>query len=87
MTTDMADIAKAKAKSTDRPPGCIGQYQQGAATVRVWLRSWAQIIDDCHERLKYFKEQFEHDPTVEQVKEYLIAHHNGLIPELLIPDQ
>ena len=87
VTTDMADIAKAKAKSTDRPPGCIGQYQQGAATVRVWLRSWAQIVDDCHERLKYFKEQFEHDPTVEQVKEYLIAHHNGLIPELLIPDQ
>jgi hypothetical protein len=83
----MTEVAKTKAKPTDRPPGCIGQYTQGATTVRVWLRSWAQIIDDCHERLKYFREQFAHDPTVEHVIEYLGTHHSGLVPQALIPTQ
>ncbi|MGC5033957.1 hypothetical protein [Micromonospora sp. DT229] len=87
VTTDMTEVAKAKAQSSDRPPGCIGQYQQGAASVRVWLRSWAQIIDSCRERLKYFQEQFAHDPTVEQAMDYLQAHHNGRIPEMLVPGQ
>ncbi|MEV5210984.1 ATP-binding protein [Micromonospora sp. NPDC053740] len=87
VTTDMTEVAKAKAQSSDRPPGCIGQYQQGAASVRVWLRSWAQIIDNCRDRLKYFQEQFAHDPTVEQAMEYLHAHHNGQIPQMLVPGQ
>ncbi|MEU4558892.1 hypothetical protein AB0F72_10905 [Actinoplanes sp. NPDC023936] len=86
-TTDMADVAKAKTRSTNLPPGCIGQYTEGAATVRVWVRCWSQIIDDCRDRLKYFQEQFEHDPTVEHAREYLAAHHSGLIPDALIPDQ
>jgi hypothetical protein len=85
ITTEMNDIAKAKTKSSDRPPGCVSQLQGDTASARIWLRSWAQIIDDCKERLKYFTEQFAHDPTIEQAMEYLNARHHGRIPDKLIP--
>ncbi|GIF01556.1 hypothetical protein [Paractinoplanes rishiriensis] len=85
ITTTMTDFAKAKTRSPDRPPGCIEVFQSETATARVWLRSWSQVIDDCRERLTYFTEQFAHDPTVDHAMEYLHAHHNGRIPDILVP--
>lgn len=88
VTTEMSDLAQAKANQSDRPPGCIIQYDQGVTGIRVWLRTWGQIIDDCHERLSYFREQFSHDPTVEHAMEYLNTQHGGFLPPMLrIPEQ
>ena len=85
ITAEMTEIAKAKTKSSDRPPGCISQLQADTASARVWLRSWGQIIDDCKERLAYFTEQFAHDPTIDNAMQYLNARHNGRVPDILIP--
>lgn len=85
ITAKMTEFARAKTRTPDRPPGCIELFQSEIATARVWLRSWSQIIDDCRERLTYFTEQFAHDPTVDQAMEYLHDHHNGRVPEILIP--
>jgi hypothetical protein len=39
-------------------------------------------------RLKYFQDNFDHDPPVEQAMEYLRVNHTGVAPDrLVIPAQ
>jgi hypothetical protein len=57
---------------------------EGPTSVRVWLRSWSEIIEECKDRLHYFREHLEHDPNIEQALEYFnAAHAAGVIPEPL----
>lgn len=73
-----------KARKTGLPVGCVHQVLEGPTSVRVWQRSWSEIIEECKDRLHYFREHLEHDPNIEQALEYLnAAHAAGVIPEPL----
>ncbi|QHN36864.1 ATP-binding protein [Gordonia pseudamarae] len=56
------------------------------ATVRVWVRTWGQIIDEAKHRLDYFQKSLQHDPSLDEAKEYLRRQHSDVIPEGLIED-
>lgn len=83
VTTDMSGDVRAEAHQQGRPPGCVMDYADGSTTVRVWLRCWSEIIEECKDRLHYFREHFEHDPSVEQALAYLEHAHPGLTPAAL----
>jgi hypothetical protein len=80
VTTNMTDAARRQARKTGLPVGCIHQVLEGPTSVRVWLRSWSEIVEECKDRLHYFREHLEHDPNIEQVN---TAHAAGIIPEPL----
>ncbi|WBB78614.1 hypothetical protein O7606_20705 [Micromonospora sp. WMMD882] len=80
VTTEMTLMARAEAKQSDRRPGLIWDINEGAIAIRVWLRSWSEIIKECEDRLHYFKDQFEHDPSVTQALEYLNFTHRQYLP-------
>lgn len=84
ITTKMTDAARRQARKTGLPVGCVHQVLEGPTSVRVWLRTWSEIIEECKDRLHYFREHLEHDPNIEQALEYLnTAHAAAVIPEPL----
>jgi len=84
ITTDMDPSVRMEARQKDRPPGCVVDYQVEGVHIRVWVRTWSEIIDECRDRMRFFQERLEHDPDMEQAIEYLnSAHQLGIIPEPL----
>jgi len=58
------------------------------AKVRVWVRDWGQIIDDARRRLDYFQKSLQHDPSLDDARDYLRRNHGDVIPEgLLVSNQ
>lgn len=57
------------------------------AKVRVWVRDWGQIIDDAKRRLDYFQKSLQHDPSLDDARDYLRRNHGDVIPEGLLADQ
>ncbi|GAB6938843.1 ATP-binding protein [Isoptericola variabilis] len=56
------------------------------ARVRVWVRDWGQIIDDARRRLDYFQKSLQHDPSLDDARDYLRRNHGDVIPEGLLAD-
>lgn len=56
------------------------------AKVRVWVRDWGQIIEDARRRLDYFQKSLQHDPSMDEARDYLRRHHADVIPEGLLAE-
>jgi len=82
VSTELNDSARADASQRDRPPGLVWD-QEG---VRVWARSWAEIIDDADYRLKFIKDKLGYAPTDELALDYLRQTHAAYVPESLRSD-
>ncbi|SCG45717.1 hypothetical protein GA0070613_1371 [Micromonospora inositola] len=88
VTTRMDRVARIDANQRERKPGCVWDFTEGAITVRVWLRTWSEIVEECHDRLQYFREHLDHDPNLGHALEYLNANHSAVIPSALrLPEQ
>ncbi|MFF4435311.1 ATP-binding protein [Streptomyces sp. NPDC001621] len=83
IATGIGGMVDMEVDQRDKPHGCVWDFSRGPMTVRVWVKKWSEIIEECKGRLQYFQENFDHDPTVEQAIEYLQHHHSGLLPDAL----
>ncbi|MFG1686156.1 hypothetical protein ACGFNP_38750 [Nonomuraea sp. NPDC049269] len=81
VSTEMAEIVRRDANAPNRPPGCIAEWEGG---VRIWARTWSEIIDDCEERLHFYRERLNHDPATEHAVEYLRRVHGEVAPEAVV---
>jgi hypothetical protein len=57
------------------------------ARVRVWVRDWGGIIEEARRRLVYFQKSLQHDPSLDDAREYLARHHANVIPRGLLQEQ
>lgn len=57
------------------------------AKVRVWVRDWGQVIEDAKRRLDYFQKSLQHDPSLDDARDYLRRNHGDVIPEGLLADK
>lgn len=85
VTSEMSKVLRAEARQAGRPRGCIWDLKENEYTVRVWVKTWSEVIDESKGRLQYFKEHFDHDPSVEQAIDYLRHSHLPYLPDALIP--
>lgn len=83
VSTDLSDSARADATQGDREPGLVWENQEG---VRVWARTWAEIIDKADYRLNFIKDKLGYAPTDELALEYLRQTHAAYVPESLRSD-
>lgn len=89
VTGDMSERVKQKANQKDRPRGLLFEPDipnAPAVRVRVWVRTWAEIIEDIRRRLAYFQDQLQHDPSFEEARDYLRRNHANVIPEGLLTE-
>ncbi len=75
----MGDVVRKDASQPNEPPGRIANW----GSVRVWARTWAEIIDDCETRLHYYRERLQHDPAARHATEYLRRVHGQRTPRPL----
>ncbi|MBG0825136.1 ATP-binding protein [Planomonospora sp. ID91781] len=78
VSTEMDDVVREDASAPNRPPGCIAEWKNG---VRIWARTWSEIIDDCEGRLHFYRDRLNHDPATEHAVEYLQRVHGAVTPE------
>ncbi|MEO5877748.1 MAG: hypothetical protein ABIQ26_22365 [Streptosporangiaceae bacterium] len=69
VSTDMDRVVALDAAAPNRPPGRIAEWDNG---VRVWARTWSEIIDDCENRLRTYRDRLNHDPATEHAVDYLL---------------
>jgi len=89
VTGEMSPRLRQRASQKDRPRGLLFEPDiPGAphAKVRVWVRTWAEIIEDAKRRLSYFQDQLDHDPSFDEARDYLRRNHSDVIPEGLLAD-
>ncbi|QXJ23987.1 ATP-binding protein [Actinomadura graeca] len=73
ISTAMDNVVRRDATAPNRPPGCIAEWEGG---VRIWARTWGEIIDDCEERLYFYRERLNHDPATDHAVDYLRRVHH-----------
>lgn len=79
VSTELDDAARYEATQRDRPRGLVSD-QDG---VKVWARTWAEIIDEADYRLKFIKDKLGYAPTDELALDYLRRTHAAYVPESL----
>lgn len=90
VVTDVDDDVRQEATQRDRPRGLVFEPDLKAAPdtkVRVWVRTWSEIIEDCRRRLAFFQERLQHDPSIDEAREYLSRVHGDVIPEGLFVNE
>jgi hypothetical protein len=53
---------------------------------RVWVKRWSEILDEAEQRLQYVQDSLRHDPTIQDVKNYLSRNHGDVLPDGLFGD-
>jgi hypothetical protein len=67
-----------QAHQKDRPTGLV---YEGKNNVRVWAKTWAQLIDECEHRLKFVQQALGYTPDAEQALEYLKETYAKYLPD------
>lgn len=79
ISTDMDDVVRRDASQPNKPQGQIADWGR----VRVWAKTWAEVIEDCEIRLNYYREHLDHDPTALHAEDYLNRTHPEVTPDPL----
>lgn len=89
VTGEIDDVVRQEANQKNRERGVVFEPDlpdAPGAKVRVWVRDWGQIIDDAKRRLDYFQKSLQHDPSLDDARDYLRRNHGDVIPEGLLVD-
>jgi Histidine kinase-, DNA gyrase B-, and HSP90-like ATPase len=63
-------------RSPDRPKGLLANNRG----VRVWVKTWAEILEASNHRLKFVKDRLGYQPDEKQALEYLRKTHDKYLP-------
>jgi hypothetical protein len=89
VTAGMDDDVRQEATQRHRPRGIVHEpdlADRPDTAVRVWVRTWDEVIEDAKRRLSYFREGLAHDPSIEHAKEYLARQHADVVPPGLLAE-
>lgn len=78
VSTDMSSIVKRDADSANTPQGCVVEWDN---SVRVRAKTWSDLINECEERLHYYRDCLNFDASENAALDHLRLLHNDLIPE------
>ncbi len=82
VSNDMADDAKMEANQDDRPMGLVIARSSKMGTVSIWAKTWAQIIEQSRDRLRFFEQKLEYRATHDSGFKTLRAAHAKFVPNV-----
>ncbi|MGW4543262.1 ATP-binding protein [Streptomyces chartreusis] len=65
------------------PPG---QAAAVGSSARLWVREWSEVIQECKQRLHFYRDRLDYQSTDEHALEYLVRKHADATPTVLQPD-
>jgi hypothetical protein len=78
ISTELESTVTRDANQPGRPPGQIAGWD---SNIRIWAKTWSQLIGDCEARLRYYREALEYDASKEHAADYINrAHSTATIP-------
>jgi hypothetical protein len=78
VSSSIADSADRRRRERHRPFGLA--FDDGDANIRIWVRTWAEIIHDAEHRLKYVKSRLGVDADRGTALAYLQRMHAEKLP-------
>ncbi|WP_326762746.1 ATP-binding protein [Streptomyces phaeochromogenes] len=78
------DRLKPSVRQANKPEGLYSEPTQFEhASVRVWVRTWSEILHEAKQRLEFVRKGIAHNPSLEQALAYLRHRHGDLLPDQL----
>lgn len=74
---EVTGITDRERRATNTPYGQITD----ADGLRIWVLTWADVLDDAGHRLKFVRDLLDYQPDAEQALEYLRTTHEKYLPE------
>lgn len=81
ISNDMDQFAKSEANQRNRPKGMVSDSAD--LNITVWVKTWAEIINDARARLRFVNEQLAYQADNDSAKTYLNKAHAKFIPSLV----
>lgn len=69
VANDLDKFAATDVRQKDKPEGLV--WESDDQRIRIWIKTWAQIIHDCRTRLKIFQKELNHSADRDASLEYL----------------
>ncbi|MFD4650036.1 ATP-binding protein [Streptomyces sp. NPDC058441] len=80
---DMDDSLRSLTRQPHLPPG---QAAMVGTNARLWVREWSEVIQECKQRLHFYRDRLDYQSTDEHALEYLVRKHADATPTILLPD-
>lgn len=80
ISNSMTPELREEALQGGRPEGIL--YQSADGKVVVWVKTWAQIIEECGGRLRFYQEKLSYSADQDSGVEYLKKMHAKYLPTL-----
>lgn len=79
-----SELEKTVARDANESGRALGQIAEWNDNIRIWAKTWSQVIDECETRLRHFKDALEYDASKEHAADYINrAHEPTTIPATL----
>ncbi|GGJ42343.1 hypothetical protein GCM10010121_061830 [Streptomyces brasiliensis] len=79
----MDDVLRSLTRQPHLPPG---QASAIGSNARLWVREWSEVIQECKQRLHFYRDRLDYQSTDEHALEYLVRKHAHATPTVLLPD-
>jgi len=73
ISSELDSTVTRDANQPNSPPGQIAAWNN----MRIWAKTWSQIVDDCETRLRLFKDALEYDASKEHAADYINRAHDA----------
>ncbi|MET8958151.1 ATP-binding protein [Streptomyces sp. NPDC004074] len=80
-------IDEALRSLTRQPNLPPGQAATVGTNARLWVREWSEVIQECKQRLHFYRDRLDYQSTDEHALEYLVRKHADATPTILLPDE
>ena len=82
VSNDMSEDARIEAQQDGRPHGNVFARSSNAGSLTIWTKTWAQLIEQCRDRLRFFEKQLAYTASHDSGLKYLQATHAKFIPQV-----
>lgn len=81
VSNDLTDAVRLDASQSGRPTGLL--LDNAEFRLRVWVKTWGQIIEDCRARLQFYRQHLEYVADDADGLAYLRRMHEKYLPKAL----
>lgn len=82
ISNEITDEARKLASQADRPFGLV--FESDSPWIRVWVKDWGCVLEECRARLNFFRERLEYSPEDSTALEKLRKLHERYLPASVI---
>jgi hypothetical protein len=81
VSNDLTREVREDVSQANRPEGIL--YQSKGGDVTVWVKTWAEVLQECEGRMTFYKKQLEYSASQASGLDHLKATYEKYLPDVL----